>query len=55
MTFDALLRLAREYEWTLAQLMAETGCGHQCGLCRPYLGKMLETGQTRFRPELLGG
>jgi bacterioferritin-associated ferredoxin len=53
MTFDALLRLAKEYEWTLEQLMAETGCGDQCGLCRPYLEKMLETGETRFKPGVL--
>ncbi len=53
MTFDALLRLAREYDWTLEQLMAETGCGDQCGLCRPYLARMLETGETAFRPGVL--
>jgi len=28
--------------------MRETGCGAQCGLCRPYLRRMLETGETVF-------
>jgi bacterioferritin-associated ferredoxin len=36
----------------MAELVRETGCGGQCGLCRPYLRRMLETGETIFR-ELL--
>jgi bacterioferritin-associated ferredoxin len=24
------------------------GCGTGCGLCRPYIARMLETGQTEF-------
>jgi bacterioferritin-associated ferredoxin len=28
--------------------MRETGCGTQCGLCRPYLRRMLRTGETAF-------
>ena len=32
----------------LEQLMRETGCGAQCGLCRPYLRRMLATGETVF-------
>jgi bacterioferritin-associated ferredoxin len=24
------------------------GCGSCCGLCRPYIERMLETGQTSF-------
>jgi bacterioferritin-associated ferredoxin len=39
--------------WSLDDLMRETGCGTQCGLCRPYLRRMLRTGQTAFT-ELLG-
>jgi bacterioferritin-associated ferredoxin len=47
-----LLPLARAGGWNLETLIAETGCGAQCGLCRPYLRRMLETGQTTFH-ELL--
>ena len=50
--FAALLRLARAGGWTLDTLMTETGCGMQCGLCRPYLRRMLATGETTFH-ELL--
>jgi bacterioferritin-associated ferredoxin len=46
--FDRLLVLAREHQWDLGDVMRETGCGDQCGLCRPYLRQMLETGQTTF-------
>ena len=50
--FTELLSLARSRQWTLAELVRETGCGDQCGLCRPYLRVMLATGQTVFH-ELL--
>lgn len=50
--FAVLLPLAREREWDLSELMRETGCGAQCGLCRPYLRRMLRTGETAFH-ELL--
>jgi len=46
--FERLLPIAREGQWDLADVMRETGCGDQCGLCRPYLRRMLETGQTTF-------
>jgi bacterioferritin-associated ferredoxin len=46
--FDRLLPVARAQQWTLADVMRETGCGDQCGLCRPYLRRMLETGETHF-------
>lgn len=51
-SFAELLPLARAGQWNLETLTAETGCGGQCGLCRPYLRRMLETGQTIFH-ELL--
>jgi bacterioferritin-associated ferredoxin len=38
--------------WTLDDLVRETGCGGQCGLCRPYLRRMLATGEIVFH-ELL--
>jgi hypothetical protein len=47
--FAELLPLARAGGWSLEMLVAETGCGGQCGLCRPYLGRMLQTGETVFR------
>ena len=53
MPFDQLLPLARAGGWDLADVMRETGCGAQCGLCRPYLRRMLRTGQTAFS-DLLG-
>jgi bacterioferritin-associated ferredoxin len=46
--FARLLPLARAAGWSLADLMRETGCGSACGLCRPYLRRMLATGETSF-------
>jgi bacterioferritin-associated ferredoxin len=46
--FAELWMEARAEGWDLAALMRETGCGDQCGLCRPYLRRMLVTGQTVF-------
>jgi bacterioferritin-associated ferredoxin len=51
--FERLLPLARAGQWTLADVIRETGCGGQCGLCRPYLRRMLRTGETAFH-QLLG-
>jgi bacterioferritin-associated ferredoxin len=50
--FARLLPLARAAGWDLDELGRHTGCGAQCGLCRPYLRRMLATGETEFR-ELL--
>ncbi len=47
--FDRLLPLVRARRWTLEDVVAQTGCGDQCGLCRPYLRAMIDTGQTEFR------
>ena len=52
MPFATLLPIARQRGWDLEDLTRETGCGRQCGLCRPYLKKMLQTGDTLFH-ELL--
>jgi bacterioferritin-associated ferredoxin len=51
--FSVLLPRARAAGWSLQDLMAKTGCGAQCGLCRPYLRRMLRTGETAFS-DLLG-
>jgi bacterioferritin-associated ferredoxin len=47
--FSDLLPEARARGFGLAELSRHTGCGDQCGLCRPYLGRMLATGETVFR------
>jgi bacterioferritin-associated ferredoxin len=51
-SFSELLPRARAAGWDLEHLVRETGCGAQCGLCRPYLRRMLTTGETIFH-ELL--
>ncbi len=53
--FARLLPLARAAGWALDELVRETGCGGQCGLCRPYLRRMLATGETEFRELLREG
>lgn len=50
--FAALLPRARAEGWGLEELVVATGCGGACGLCRPYLRRMLATGETEFH-ELL--
>jgi bacterioferritin-associated ferredoxin len=47
-SFAELLPLARAGGWGVAELGRQTGCGDQCGLCRPYLRRMLSTGETAF-------
>ena len=46
--FADLLPRARAHGWDLAALTAATGCGAQCGLCRPYLHAMLRDHTTVF-------
>ena len=48
LAFSELLPRARAAGWSLQDLMGETGAGAQCGLCRPYLRRMLRTGETAF-------
>ena len=47
-SFADLLAPARAGSWSLNELVCQTGCGGQCGLCRPYLREMLRTGRTGF-------
>lgn len=54
-SFAGLLPHARAGGWGLEELMAVTGCGAGCGLCRPYLRRMLATGETEFRELLWEG
>ena len=44
--FADLLPQARAQRWSLSALIAATGCGAQCGLCRAYLHAMLRDGVT---------
>jgi bacterioferritin-associated ferredoxin len=46
--FAELLARAQARGWSLEELIEQTGCGAQCGLCRPYLRRMLRTGETVF-------
>jgi bacterioferritin-associated ferredoxin len=48
LAFSDLLPRARAASWNLQDLMSETGAGAHCGLCRPYLRRMLRTGETAF-------
>jgi NAD(P)H-nitrite reductase large subunit len=42
-------RMVEENGWTtLEQIAQSTNCGTGCGLCRPYLQRMLDTGETAF-------
>jgi bacterioferritin-associated ferredoxin len=52
MPFATLLPWARAHGWTLDDIVRETGCGDQCGLCRPYLRAMLASGTTEFHEVL---
>lgn len=48
-TFRELKQLAERCGWTtVCEIAAHTGCGSGCGLCRPYLEKMLQTGETEM-------
>ncbi|HEU5218595.1 MAG TPA: hypothetical protein VFU23_08040 [Gemmatimonadales bacterium] len=47
-TFEDLLPEARARAWSLNEMIRVTGCGGQCGLCRPYLRRMLATGEVAF-------
>jgi bacterioferritin-associated ferredoxin len=53
--FRQLLPLARAGGWDLEALSRATGCGASCGLCRPYLRRMLRTGETAFTELLAPG
>jgi bacterioferritin-associated ferredoxin len=38
---------------SVEEITALTGCGSGCGLCRPYIARMLETGETEMDVLLL--
>lgn len=48
-TFSALKQVANHLEInSLKELEAEVEFGQQCDLCRPYVRKMLKTGDVSF-------
>jgi bacterioferritin-associated ferredoxin len=49
-SFQVLRDIARREGCGLEQLAAKTGCTTGCGMCRPYVERMLQTGQTSFVP-----
>lgn len=50
-TFAELHVMVKEKGYTaIEQLMDEKICCSGCGMCRPYVKKMLVTGETEFRP-----
>ena len=54
--FKDLLLLARSHNWlAVEEITDSTGCGGGCGICRPYLEKMLATGETEFEVIDLAG
>ena len=52
-TFEQLKRCADDEGLALDELQQRFGCGRGCGLCLPYIRRMLETGQTCFHEPLL--
>lgn len=48
-TFAELKEMALLHGWQdVSDVTKAVGCGSGCGLCRPYLARMLETGETAF-------
>lgn len=47
-SFAALLKVARSQDLGLNALAKQTGACEQCGLCRQYLARTLQTGQVIF-------
>ncbi|MDP7029109.1 MAG: (2Fe-2S)-binding protein [Phycisphaerales bacterium] len=45
---DILDWAADRGETTLADIEDQWGCGGSCGMCRPYLKQVLETGESRI-------
>ena len=47
-TFTELKAYADEHGCDFGGLAARFGCGRGCGLCIPYIRRMLATGETSF-------
>ena len=48
LAFTRLKELAGRHGHDLEALARVTGCTTNCGMCKPYIIRMLETGQTLF-------
>lgn len=53
--FSDLKQKLAERPATMDQIARRFGCGSCCGLCRPYIERMLETGETVFAEVLHAG
>ena len=50
-TFEELKVLADKNNFkTVEELMDAKLCSTSCGICRPYVEKMLKTGEIAFKP-----
>ena len=54
-SFAGLLKMARQKGLSVEALGQRTGAGEGCGTCRPYLRRMLRTGQCVFHEPLTEG
>jgi bacterioferritin-associated ferredoxin len=52
--FSELKKKLDERPATLDEIGRRYGCGACCGMCRPYIERMLETGETVFHEILTG-
>lgn len=50
-SFEEILRVAPEVGYDFSAVAAATGAGTSCGMCRPYIRKVLQT--RRPEQELL--
>lgn len=51
--FETLKCALDERPRTLDEIRSEFGCMDCCGMCRPYIERMLETGETVFHQIIL--
>ncbi|MEM1183774.1 MAG: (2Fe-2S)-binding protein [Planctomycetota bacterium] len=49
-TFQELAAIAKRDGCDLDSLADRTGCTTGCGMCKPYVQLMLESGRTSFDP-----
>ena len=52
-TFAELKSAAAVESLQLDELSKRVGCGSCCGVCRPYIERLLETGETVFHQIIL--
>jgi bacterioferritin-associated ferredoxin len=54
MDFDELYEAIRKAGWkTATEVGHATGCGAQCGLCKPYIARMLADGRVPLLSDLM--